>query len=67
MSYNPALECQRPGPVISLEVWDRPGLQNKFQDSQSNIENPCLGKNQPTKTKKIFKVKDSGNYKIIEM
>ena len=28
----------------SLWIWDQPGLQSEFQDSQDYIERPCLKK-----------------------
>jgi hypothetical protein len=42
MTLIPALGRQR---QADLWVWDQPGLQSEFQDSQGYTEKPCLKRN----------------------
>jgi hypothetical protein len=48
MPVIPALGRQR---QADLWVWDQPGLQSEFQDSQGYTEKPCLEKTKQNKTK----------------
>ena len=57
-TFNPSTQEAETG--RSLWAWGQPGLQSKFQDSQSYTEKPC------SKNKTIIKTKERKSIKICE-
>jgi hypothetical protein len=57
-AFNPSTWEAEAGRFLSLRP--QPGLQREFQDSQGNIEKPCLEKQNKTKdyVHSNFKVKE---------